>query len=187
MGKAGIECRTELDVALTTITTLKTCSQGEQDKASSCHSQLGIVQKKNQQLQGERNNYKQKNESLSKEVARLCRGGRNMHDIHQIVADHDSFVQETELLRVQKRKAVEDAHMYRTLYEQVKAVEEMSELEQETRYALERTTELERLLAEMTEYVSAKEMQFDTMREVNVALQEEIHNLAQANLRSNEV
>jgi len=92
-----------------------------------------------------------------------------------------------ELLRAQKRKALEDARMYRELYEQTRAVEEISGIEKETRRALERTTELERLLVEMTDYVSAKEMQLDTIKQVNEALQTEIHNLAQANLRSNEV
>lgn len=185
--KAEIQCRTELESALNAVKNIKTRIQGEQEKASSCQSQLETIQKQNQQLKGERNNYKQKNESLSKEVARLCRGGRNIRDIEKLVADHESLLQETELLRIQKRKALEDAHMYRTLYEQGKAVEEMSGIEQETRHALERTTELERLLAEMTDYVTAKDMQFDTMKQVNEALQDEIHNLAQANLRSNEV
>merc|ERR1712166_1672991 len=103
--------------------------QGEQEKASSCQSQLEAIQKQNQQLKGERNNYKQKNESLSKEVARLCRGGRNIRDIEKLIADHESLLQEAELLRIQKRKALEDAHRYRTLYEQGKAVDERSGME----------------------------------------------------------
>ena len=185
--KVEIQCRKELESALNAVKNNKNRIQGEQEKASSCQSQLEAIQKQNQQLKGERNNYKQKNESLSKEVARLCRGGRNIRDIEKLIADHESLLQEAELLRIQKRKALEDAHRYRTLYDQVKAVEERSGMEQETRHALERTTELERLLAEMTDYVTAKDMQFDTMKQVNQALQDEIHNLAQANLRSNEV
>jgi len=186
---AESECRKELNVALETIQNMKSRIQGEQEKASSCQSRLETIQKVNQQLKGERNNFKQKNESLSKEVARLCRGGRNMRDIEKILSDHESLLQETELLRVQKRKALEDAHQYRTSYEQVRAAEEMSSGmdDRETRRVLERTKELERLLSEMTDYVSAKEMQLDTIRQVNETLQEEIHNLAQANLRRDEV
>merc|ERR1712166_1254955 len=155
--KVEIQCRKELESALNAVKNNKNRIQGEQEK-------------------GERNSYKQKNESLSKEVARLCRGGRNIRDIEKLIADHESLLQEAELLRVQKRKALEDAHRYRTLYDQVKAVEERSGMEQETRHALERTTELERLLAEMTDYVTAKDMQFDTMKQVNQALQDEIQN-----------
>eukprot|EP00536_Pseudo-nitzschia_multiseries_P007848 jgi/Psemu1/296708/fgenesh1_pm.189_\ len=186
---AESECRKELDAALGMIKNMKCRIQGEQEKASSCQSRLEVIQKVNQQLKGERNNFKQKNESLSKEVAKLCRGGRNMRDIEKVLADHESLLQETELLRAQKRKALEEAHQYRTSYEQAKAAEEMSSGmdDRETRRVFERTKELERLLSEMTDYVSAKEMQLDTMKQVNETLQEEIHNLAQANLRCDEV
>ncbi|VEU36248.1 unnamed protein product [Pseudo-nitzschia multistriata] len=186
---AETKCREELDAALHTIQSMKIRIHTEQEKASSCQSQLEATQKTNQQLKGERNNFKKKNESLSKEVARLCRGGRSMRDIEKVLADHESLVQETELLRAQKRKALEEAQQYRISYEQAKAAEEMSTGmdNRETRRVLERTTELERLLSEMTDYVSAKEMQLDTMKQVNETLQKEIHNLAKANLRNDEV
>jgi len=186
---AETNCRKELDTALGTIKSTKSRIQGEQQKTSSCLIKLEAIQKINQQLKGERNNFMKKNESLSKEVARLCRGGRSMRDIEKVLADHESLLQETELLRAQKRKALEEAQQYRISYEQNKAVQEMSSGmdDRETRRVLERTKELERLLSEMTDYVSAKEMQLDTMKQVNETLQEEIHNLAQANLRSNEV
>jgi phage regulator Rha-like protein len=120
-------------------------------------------------------------------MSRLCRSGRTIRDIEKILADHEALVQEADLLRVQKRKALEEAHKYRTSYEQIKTAEEVLGVEQETRRAVERTTELERLLAEMTDYIHAKEMQLETMKEVNQTLQDEIHNLAKANLRKNEV
>ena len=187
---AETECRKELEDVKSTIQTIQKRMKGEQEKALSCQNQLEVIQKKNQQLKGERNSYKQKNESLSKEVARLCRGGKNIRDIEKSLADHASLLQETELLRAQKRKALEEAHKYRTSYEQAKAAEEVLSLkpdERETRRILERTAELERLLSEMTDYVSAKQMQLDTMKEINEELQREIHSLAQANLRRDEV
>lgn len=180
-----------LEDAKATIQTIHKQIQGEREKATSCQRDLEIIQKKNQQLKGERNSFKQKNESLSKEVARLCRGGKNIRDIEKVIADHEALSQEAKLLRVQKRKALEDAHKYRISYEQLKAAEEVALSikpdEKETRRLLERTAELERLLAEMTDYVSAKQMQLDTMVEVNQELQKEIHSLAQANLRQDEV
>merc|ERR1711935_1099237 len=125
MGEAETNCRAELEAAIGTVESIRKRIRGEQDKAVSCQSQLETLQKKNQQLQGERNGLKQKNESLSKEVARLCRGGKNIRDIEKVLADHESLLQETDLLRVQKRKALEDAHKYRILLEQAKAAEEL--------------------------------------------------------------
>jgi hypothetical protein len=179
--------RQELDDAMRKIETLQKRIDGEQTKASSHQVQLDSLMQKNQQLKGERNNYKQKNESLSKEISRLCRDGRTIRDIEKLVADHEALVQEAELLRVQKRKALEDAHRYRTSYEQIKASEQVLGVEEDTLRAVERSAELERLLTEMTDYVQAKEMQLETMKQVNEALQEEIHNLAKASRQMNEV
>jgi chromosome segregation ATPase len=145
------------------------------------------LQKKNQQLKGERNNFKQKNDSLSKEISRLCKDGRSIRDIEKIVADHEALLHEVEILRSQKRKALEDAHTYRQAYEQVKAAEELHGTEEDTRRALERSAELERLLSEMTDYVHAKEMQLETLKQVNEALQDEIKNLARASFHKNDV
>jgi hypothetical protein len=185
--QAEEKCQTELANALTEISELKVCIQRKQEQESSYQSQLDLLQKTNQQLKGERNNYKQKNDSLTKEISRLCRNGHSICTIEKMLADHEALTQEVELLRVQKRKALEDAHKYRTSYEQIKATEQVLGVEQETRQAVERSAELERLLAEMTDYVQAKEMQLDTLKQVNEAMQEEIHNLAKANLRKNEV
>jgi hypothetical protein len=124
---------------------------------------------------------------LSKEISKICRNGRSVNEIERLLADHHTLLEEVELLRKQKRKALEDAHAYRTSYEQAKLAQEKAGLDNDTRAAFERNAQLEHLLAEMTEYVSAKEMQLDTIKQVNEHLQEEIHSLAQANLSKNEV
>ena len=103
------------------------------------------------------------------------------------MSDHESRKQEVALLRQQKRKALEEAHLYRTSYEQSKFATQIAGVDVETHRALERNAELERLLAEMTEYVNAKEMQMETMKQVNEHLQSEIHSLAQASLKKDEV
>ncbi|KAG7344962.1 hypothetical protein IV203_032493 [Nitzschia inconspicua] len=179
--------RKELEEALQKINSLQKRIEGEKAVALSHQSQLDVLVKKNQQLKGERNSYKQKNDSLSKEISRLCRNGRTIRDIERIVADHEALVQEADVLRVQKRKALEEAHKYRTSYEQIKSSEQVLCVEEDTLRAVERSAELERLLTEMTDYVHAKEMQLETMKQVNEALQDEIRNLAKANLRKNEV
>ncbi|KAG7370179.1 hypothetical protein IV203_027925 [Nitzschia inconspicua] len=179
--------RKELEEALRKVDSLTKRIEGEKAVALSHQSQLDVLVKKNQQLKGERNSYKQKNDSLSKEISRLCRNGRTIRDIERIVADHEALVQEAEVLRVQKRKALEEAHKYRTSYEQIKSSEQVLCVEEDTLRAVERSAELERLLTEMTDYVHAKEMQLETMKQVNEALQDEIRNLAKANLQKNEV
>jgi hypothetical protein len=52
---------------------------------------------------------------------------------------------------------------------------------------VEQKAELERVIADMTEYVNAKEMQLETMKQVNQALSEELHLLARANMSKNDI
>ena len=49
----------------------------------------------------------------------------------------------------------------------------------------QRTAELERILAELTEYVSAKEMQLETCQQVNEALQQELARNSAAQMSKN--
>jgi hypothetical protein len=179
--------KSELESAKKNVSTLTNRIEDEEKKSTSALAQLEPLQKKNQQLKGERNNYKQKNDSLSKEISRLCRSGRSIKDIEKILANHDALSEEVESLRRQKRKALEDAHTYRTSYEQSKVAQQVSGTDYETQRFLERNAELERLLAEMTEYVTAKEMQLETYKQINEQLQGEIRSLAQASLSKNEV
>jgi chromosome segregation ATPase len=159
----------------------------EELKTVSSQEQLASLQKKNQLLKAERNNFKQKNDSLSKEISKLCRNGRTIKEIEKMIGDHEARAHEVEELRKQKRKALEDVHMYRTSYEQSKVAQQLAGVDYETRKALERNAEMERLLLDLTEYVTAQEMQVETLKQVNEALQAEIHSLAQASLNKNEV
>lgn len=181
------DCRSNLEAAQKTIAGLKEQVELERSKVLSCKAQVDPLQKSIQQLKGERNSYKQKNDSLSKEVSRLCKNGRSIKDIERIVNEYQSLSEEIESLRKQKKKALEEAHEYRTSYAQSKAAQALSGVEQETQAALERNVELSRLLAETTEYINAKEMQLETMKQVNEQLQDEIRSLARANLGKNEI
>jgi septal ring factor EnvC (AmiA/AmiB activator) len=93
--------KSELEQANITVEHLSSRIQAQEEGAVSVHSQLDTLQKKNQQLKGERNNYKQKNDSLSKEISRLCRNGRAMKDIEKVMADHQALLKEVEALRKQ--------------------------------------------------------------------------------------
>ena len=52
---------------------------------------------------------------------------------------------------------------------------------------INRNNELERLLTELTEYITAKEMQLDTIKNINNTLQLEIKNLIKCNMNKNDV
>ena len=181
------ECQNELELARKSIGALNARVEEERTKAATSQAQVDPLQKKIQQLKGERNSYKQKNESLSKEVGRLCKNGRSIKDIEKIVIEYHSLVEEVETLRKQKKKALEEAHLYRTSYEHSKAAQILSGIEGDTQTVLERNAELSRLLVETTEYINAKEMQLETMKQVNEQLQAEIRGLAKANLGNNEI
>ena len=181
------ECQNELELARKSIGALNARVDEERTKAATSQAQVDPLQKKIQQLKGERNSYKQKNESLSKEVGRLCKNGRSIKDIEKIVIEYHSLLEEVETLRKQKKKALEEAHLYRTSYEHSKAAQILSGIEGDTQTVLERNAELSRLLVETTEYINAKEMQLETMKQVNEQLQAEIRGLAKANLGNNEI
>lgn len=157
----------------------------ESQKSESCRIELDTLQMKIQKLKAERNNYKQKSDSLSKEISRVCRQGRTIKDVEKIISDDVARRQEVELLREQKRKALEDLNHYRTAYEQARAAQRLAGIDHETSKIYERNAELERLLSELTEYVSAKEMQLETLKEINDTLQEEIKDLHKSMMSKN--
>ena len=138
-----------------------------------------------QKLKAERNSYKQKGDSLAKEVAKVCRNGKTIREVEQIVADDAARRHEVGVLREQKRKALEELEHYRTAHEQSRAAQKLAGVDQDQARILERNAELERLLSSLTEYVSAKEMQLDTLKQVNEALQLEIGNLSKATMSRN--
>ena len=179
------EVRRELEDARKTALSLEVRARIESEKSDSCRAELDTLQMKIQKLKAERNNYKQKSDSLSKEMSRVCRQGRTIKDVEKIIADDAARRQEVELLRDQKRKALEDLNHYRTAFEQSRVAQRLAGLDSETTKMYERNAELERLLSELTEYVSAKEMQLETLKEINDALQEEITDLHRIQMSKN--
>jgi chromosome segregation ATPase len=179
-----------------TIESLNEQLKSQKDKSDTQEKELHTFQSKIQKFKSERNSYKQKADSLSKEVSRICRNGRTLADVERILANEATLKEEVELLRKQKRKALEECHSYRKSYEQNRAAQELiaaspnkskSNPQHDATSIMERNLELERVVTELTEYVNAKEMQLETLMQVNKTLQEEIHGLAQANMNTNEV
>jgi hypothetical protein len=143
---------------------------------------LEAQQMKIQKRKAERNSYKQKGDSLAKEIAKVCRNGRTIKDVEKIILDDASRKQEVTLLREQKRKALDEIQQYRTALEQCRSAQKMAGLDHDSTRVLERNAELERLLSELTEYIAAKEQQVGTLKLVNDELQSEIRTLTKANM-----
>jgi hypothetical protein len=181
------ELEEELSNAKEQIITLEQSLQIESTKNSSHQSKLEMEQMKVQKLKAERNSYKQKCDSLAKEMNRICRDGRSIREIEKILADDATRREEVNVLREQKRKALEQVEQFRTAYEQSIGIQKLAGLDHDSIKLLERNAELERLLSELTEYVTAKEMQLDTMKQVNDTLQFEIRELAKASMSKNDI
>jgi chromosome segregation ATPase len=179
--------QTELDNLRSDLDSLMSQREKERSIISSHQAEHGQLQIIIQKVTAERNNYKQKAESLSKEMARICRNGRTIREIEKILAEDSSRSQEVDVLREQKRKAADELQKYQILYEQARRVQLMAGVDYDVSKVLERNEELERLLSGLTEYVNAKEMQLETMKLVNDALQSEIRDLAKAHMSKNDV
>lgn len=177
----------EKRIAHERIESLEEALRAETNKFSSHQSKVEMEQMKVQKLKAERNSYKQKAESLSKEMSRICRDGRTIREIEKILADDATRREEVNVLREQKRKAIEQVEHFRTAYEQSLSIQKLSGIDHDAGKLLERNAELERLLSELTEYLNAKEMQLDTMKQVNDTLQSEIRNLARASMSKNDI
>ena len=179
--------RLALEQGQAQIVALQQQLQLEQTKTASHQSELEKEQMKIQKLKAERNNYKQKGDSLAKEMARVCRHGLTIREVEKILADDVTRREEVALLREQKRQAVEQVEHFRTAYEQSLSVQKLAGLDHDVGKLLERNAELERLLSELTEYLNAREMQLGTLKQVNEALQSEIRGLAKASMSDHDV
>ena len=169
------------------IASLEEALRAATSQFSSHQSQLEMEQMKVQKLKAERNSYKQKGDSLAKEMSRICRDGRTIREIEKLLADDATRREEVNVLREQKRKALEQVEHFRTAYEQSLSIQKLAGMDHDAGKLLERNAELERLLSELTEYLNAKEMQLDTMKQVNDTLQSEIRNLARASMSNNDI
>lgn len=127
-----------------------------------------------QKFKGERNTMKQKADSLAKEMSRICRNGRGIAEIEKIINDTESRKMEVQILTAQKRKVVEELEVYKAAFETSLRAHEKANVAGEAILALDQKVELERMLSDLTEYVNAKEMQLETLKEVNQSLSEEL-------------
>ena len=159
----------------------------ESMKASEYKSRFEKANSIVQRLRGEKNMFRQKADSLAREMSRICRNGKGINEIEKVIHDHEVLQGEVSLLKAQKKEALEDMEQSRSALHSALQAQELAGIDGEAVRAIQRRMDLERVVAELTEYVNAKEMQLETTREINRALTEEMHVMAQKNLSSCDV
>jgi len=140
-----------------------------------------------QTLKAERNRWKQKADSLVKEMSRICRGGRGIADIEKLIQEHQNLTNEVTLLRSQKKKSEDELEESLVVHARYAQAHEKVKAEGEAIRAVQKCDELERLVSHLTEYVDAKETQLQSIQDVNRTLTEELHLAHQKNRGDNDV
>jgi len=140
-----------------------------------------------QTMKSERNRWKQKADSLVKEMSRICRGGRGIADIEKLIHDHQEQTKEVTLLRSQNKKAQDELEESLVVHATYVQAQEKAGANGETIRAIQKCTELERLVSHLTEYIDAKETQLESIQAVNRALTEELRLIHQNNRQDNDV
>jgi len=164
----------QLDRAQTYITKLQSKLDSSETHYSTVNTKLLQTQTQNQKLKTERNKYKQKSDSLSKEMSRICRNGLQIHDIESIIENQEAMQSEIKILQAGKQQALRDLHECRMDYGNMMRAKDIAGGDYNISRILEQRAELEKVVENLTEYVQAKEMQIETMREVNKSLMTEL-------------
>ena len=122
-------------------------------------------------LQTECNKYKKRSESLSKELNRVCRNGRSLQDVERILANQDAMSTEISILKDQKSAALRDLEKAQSYCNELIASQSNEGcLDLDAMRALQQKSELERIISSLTETLDAKEMQLNSLKEVNSIL-----------------
>ena len=127
-----------------------------------------------QTLKTERNRWKQKSESLIKEIEKSLR-------------DHHHLTKEVTQLRSQTKKSEDELQDSLVVHAKYVQAQEKVKTEGAAIRAVFKCDELERIVSHLTEYVDAKETQLQSIQAVNRALSEELHLVHQKNRGDDDV
>jgi len=162
----------ELEQTKTTIDELSKRFEEEKEQLKEGKREIQKCQMASQTFKAERNSAKQKAESLSKEMARVHKTSTEQQ---QKWLEHEiALNEEISSFRKQKRDALEELEESRSHHILAMQAHHNAGIDGEAVRAVGQRAELEHVVAELTEYVNAQEMQLETMRAVNRALTEEL-------------
>ena len=161
----------------------------KKEKISSSTAKLELEKKVSQMqnMKSERNRWKQKADSLSKEMSRICRGGKGIGDIERLIRDHQKLGKEVTTLKSQKKRAENELEESLVTHATYVQAQEKLKVDGAAIRAVQKCVELERLVSHLTEYVHAKEMQLESIQAVNRSLTDELHLIHQKQMKDNDV
>ena len=171
--------RKSLKDANATIERLKAESIKEKEELLHVKAEASKVKLQFQKARGERNTYKQRADSLAKEMSRICKNGRDISQIETLMQDHQLINEEVAQLRSEKKMALEELQQSRNEYEQYILAQIQAASDNESIRIFQRNRELERVVTDMTEYLTAKQMQLESVQEANRSLTEELRLMAE--------
>ena len=100
-----------------------------------------------------------------------------MNEVESILAEHDNLVLRSAVMKAELEQALDEVKEYKQAVEEVNEIRRRQGWEGEAERALTVKCELERIIQGLSDQIGDKEMQIDTMREVNRKLAAEIRDL----------
>mgnify|MGYP000294569331 CR=1 FL=1 len=173
MGKAKEFLKSQLEQSL----------ERERSSRQEIASLSSQVSKLSEQLEGtariiaERNSLRSKASALSKDLAVVCGDGRGVQQVRICLDDYDSIKVKNRVLEAELRQARDEVHEYKMGVEEVNEIRRRQGWEGEAERALTVKAELERIVQSLSDQIGDKDLQIDTMRDVNKRLAGEIEEL----------
>lgn len=126
-------------------------------------------------LQSERKSFKQRIESLTKEMSRMRKNEKAARDFEIILKQNEELQEEIAKLRSERRAISDELEATKIAHEvYVESSEQRGTKDVDLMRALQKCVELERVVADLTEYLNAKEMQLETVQSANRELCKEL-------------
>ena len=127
-----------------------------------------------QTVKGERNNFKQKADSLAKEMSRLRKSDFEARNYERMQHDYKKLQDEVLSLRSERRAIKDELEATQIAHAAYKEAQKQAGEDTNLIGSLSKCAELERVISDLTEYLHAKEMQLETVQSANRKLSEEI-------------
>jgi chromosome segregation ATPase len=154
--------------------------QEEKNKLVLSDRELDKLRYQYRSLENERNSLNDKLHVLTRDMTRVLRDGMEVEDLERMLNDYTAISAELATVKAQRKTLSEEV----TSLTQKLAVSSASSGPsaktvggEALRNALLQKFELERVVKELTEYVNAKEMQIETLKNINRALTQELYTL----------
>lgn len=203
MERCNQQLRHELEQAQLSLAEANIKIQDSSSHITSLEAKVLSLDQLNNSLCTERNSYRQKAESLSKEMSRIFRHGLDIKQIEQLMVDSERMKRQIRDLENEKRYQKAEINRLSSQYDelldsQVKSrvpssisepVVSQNALHRPLSVAvstadtsplsIEHKSNLERVITNLTEHLNAKEYQLETMTQVNRTLMEEIQVLTE--------